>query len=129
MLHGRAEELATLTTVVESARGGRAAAMVIRGEAGVGKSALVDELTSQSEDVQVLRTRGVESEVDFTFGGLYDLLRPAMPRIHRLPPGQASAMRTAFGLEAGAVTEPLLVSVGTLSLIAELAEETLVRGR
>lgn len=124
MLHGRAEELATLTNVVESARGGRAAAIVVRGEAGVGKSALVDELTAQSEDVQVLRTRGVESEVDFAFGGLYELLRPAMPRIHRLPPGQASAMRTAFGLEAGAVTEPLLVSVGTLSLIAELAEET-----
>lgn len=124
MLHGRTEELATLTTVVESARGGRAAAIVVRGEAGVGKSALVDELTSQNEDVQVLKTRGVESEVDFTFGGLYELLRPAMPRIHRLPPGQASAMRTAFGLEAGAVTEPLLVSAGTLSLIAELAEET-----
>jgi DNA-binding CsgD family transcriptional regulator len=124
MLHGRAEELATLTTVVESARSGRAAAIVVRGEAGVGKSALVDELTGQSEDVQVLRTRGVESEVDFAFGGLYELLRPAMPRIRRLPPGQASAMRTAFGLEAGAVTEPLLVSVGALSLIAELAEET-----
>lgn len=124
MLHGRTEELTTLTTAVESARGGRAAAIVVLGEAGVGKSALVDELAAQSEGVQVLRTRGVESEVDFAFGGLYELLRPAMPRIRRLPPGQASAMRTAFGLEAGAVTEPLLISVGTLSLIAELAEET-----
>lgn len=124
MLHGRAEELATLTTMVESARGGRAAAVVVRGEAGVGKSALVDELAAESEDVQLLRTRGIESEVDFAFGGLYELLRPAMPRIRRLPPGQASAMKTAFGLEAGAVTEPLLVAVGTLSLIAELAEET-----
>lgn len=124
MLYGRAEELATLTTMVDSARSGRASAIVIRGEAGVGKSALVDELTSQSEDVQVLRTRGVESEVDFAFGGLYEVLRPAMPRIRRLPPGQASAMRTAFGLDVGAVTEPLLVSVGALSLIAELAEET-----
>lgn len=124
MLHGRAEELAALTTVVESARIGRAVAVVVRGEAGVGKSALVDELTSQSEEVQVLRTRGVESEVDFAFGALYELLRPAMQRIRRLPPGQASAMRSAFGLEAGAVAEPLLVSVGALSLIAELAEET-----
>ena len=124
MLYGRAEELATLTTMVDSARSGRAAAIVVRGEAGVGKSALVDELTSQAENVEVLRTRGVESEVDFTFGGLYELLRPAMPHIRRLPPGQASAMRNAFGLEAGAVTEPLLVSVGALSLIAELAEET-----
>jgi len=124
MLYGRADELATLTALVDAARAGHSKTIVVRGDAGIGKSALLNELTAYAHGFHVLKIRGVESESDFAFGGLHQLLQPALPLVHRLPPGQASALRTAFGLEAGDAGERLLVSVGVLSLVAELAEES-----
>ena len=123
MLYGRADELATLKGLVDAAREGNSQALVVRGEPGIGKSALVTELKGHAQGFHVFEVRGIESESDFAFGGLLRLLQSAMPMVHRLPPGQASALRTAFGLQAGAPAERLLVSVGVLSLIAEVAEE------
>jgi len=123
MLYGRADELATLTALLDAARQGDSHSIVVRGESGIGKSALVNELKANAHGFHVLEVRGVESESDFAYGGLLRLLQPAMPLVHRLPPGQASALRTAFGLEQAGSAERLLVSVGVLSLVAELAEE------
>src|SRR5918996_6006403 len=123
MLYGRADELATLTPLIDAARAGDSKAIVIRGDAGVGKSALANELTAYAHGFQVLKTRGVESESSIAFGGLHQLLQPAMHLVHRLPPGLASALRTAFGLEVSDSRERLLISAGVLSLVAELAEE------
>jgi len=124
MLYGRADELANLERLVEAARTGQAGAVLLRGEPGVGKSALLEAITGRADDFRVLKTQGVESEAEFAFGNLHELIQPALSRIHRLPSGQASAMKIAFGMEEGAVTEPFLISVGSLSLIAELSEET-----
>jgi len=124
MLYGRADELAIIERLVEAARTGGAGSVWLRGEPGVGKSALLEAMRGRADDFRVLKTQGVESEAEFAFGNLHELIEPALSRIHRLPRGQASAMKIAFGMEEGAVTEPFLISVGALSLIAELSEET-----
>ena len=97
MLYGRDAECAQLSVLLEAARGSRSAALVIRGEAGVGKTALLQEARASAADMQVLAARGVESESELPFAGLYQLIRPALPLLDRLPPPQAAALRGALG--------------------------------
>ena len=122
MLHGRDLELARLVALVEDARRGAAGSVVVNGEPGVGKSALLAEVLSTVDDVRVLRTQGLESESPLAFAALHRLLRPVLGLIERLPGPQANALRVALGQEAGTV-EPFLVSVATLSMLTEAAEE------
>lgn len=120
---GREPERHLLGALVEGARGGSAGTLVVRGEPGVGKSALLDELVAGAGDVTVLRTRGLQVEAPLAFAALHRLLRPVARLRAGLPGPQARALRVAFGEEDGAPVEPFLVGVATLSVLTTAAEE------
>ena len=122
VLHGREVERARLIALIEAARDGTAGALVVHGEPGVGKSALLTDVLSATSGVRVLRTQGLESESPLAFAALHRLLRPVLALIDRLPAPQAHALRVAFGAELGTV-EPFLVALATLSMLTEAAEE------
>ncbi len=123
VLHGRDRERALLTALIDDARGGRAGAIVVHGEPGVGKSSLLREVLAQASEIRVLRTQGMESESPLAFAALQRLLRPVVGVLDRLPMPQARALRVAFGLDEGDQVEPFLVAVATLSILTEAAEE------
>ncbi len=102
---------------------GRADALVLRGEAGIGKTALLEAAADKAAGARVLRVAGVESEAELPFAALHALLRPALDQIGALPGRQAAALRGAFGLAEETVTDRFLVGLGVLSLVAELAED------
>jgi predicted ATPase len=102
--------------------------LVLRGQAGAGKSALLQDAVAQASDMQVLEARGIESEAELAFAGLHQLLRPALGQLEGLPPPQATALRAAFGLEQGRGDDRFLVSVAVLSMLAEAAERQPVLG-
>lgn len=112
-----------LQALIEGTREGTAGALVIRGEPGVGKTALLDELMDVASDVTVLRTQGLEVEAPLAFAALHRLLRPVDWARHHLPEPQARALRVAFGDEEGAAVEPFLVGVATLGVLTSAAEE------
>jgi DNA-binding CsgD family transcriptional regulator len=120
MLLGREAELARIDELLGAAREGTSGVLVIRGEPGIGKSALLEH-AAQAPGVTVLRARGIESEVELGFAGLHELLRPVLDALERLPAPQAAALRGALGL-APAVAERHLAGAGTLGLLATLAE-------
>ncbi len=126
VLVGREPERALLGALVEEARHGSAGSLVVRGEPGVGKSALLDELATQAGDATVLRTQGLEVEAPLAFAALHRLLRPLTRLREELPGPQARALRVAFGEDDGPSVEPFLVGVATLSLLTAAAEENLV---
>ncbi|HYO41159.1 MAG TPA: AAA family ATPase [Nocardioidaceae bacterium] len=122
MLVGRDPERQLLGALLEGAREGTAGTLVLRGEPGVGKSALLDELVARAAEATVLRTQGLEVEAPLAFAALHRLLRPLTSLRGRLPGPQARALRVAFGEEEGAAVEPFLVGVATLSLLTTAAE-------
>lgn len=124
MLHGRDLERARLAALVDEAGQGRAGALVVHGEAGAGKSALLEEVVTGAGAARVLRTQGLESESPLAFAALHRLLRPVLRLLDRIPVPQARALRVAFGQEEGAAVEPFLVAVATLSMLTEAAEES-----
>ena len=127
VLHGRDVERARLAALLDAARGGRAGALLVHGEPGVGKSALLEDLVATAgDDVQVLRAQGVESEAPLAFAALHRLLRPVLGMLDRLPAPQARALRVAFGLADDVTVEPFLVALATLSLLTEAAEDATV---
>ena len=126
VLHGREPERARLAALVDQARAGTGAVLVVLGEPGVGKTALLRDLTTpqqpgQDVNLRVIRTAGVESESPLPYAALHRLLRPVID-VDRLPPPQARALRVAFGLEDGPAVEPFLVGVATLSALTDAAE-------
>src|SRR5215831_17961992 len=136
MLHGRHTECAAVDRLLRAVREGHSGVLVLRGEAGVGKSALLAWAADRAADVAggmtVLRAAGVESEVQLPFAALHQLLRPLLDRLGRLPAVQAAALRTAFALAAAPGDRGLggerpgdrfLLSVGVLSLLADAAEQ------
>ena len=123
MLYGREEQLAAIDRLLEGMRSGRAGALILRGEAGIGKTALLDAVAEQAAGARVLRVTGVEAEAELPFAGLHALMRPALDEISALPERQAVALRGAFGMAEAAVADRFLVGLGVLSLIAELAED------
>ncbi len=126
MLHGRESERARLAALLEQASRGRAGAIVVHGEAGVGKSALLDDLVVGAVNARVLRTQGLESESPLAFAALHRLLRPVLAQLDRLPAPQARALRVAFGQEDGVAVDPFLIALATLSALTEAAEDSLV---
>ena len=108
---------------MDGARDGRAGALLVRGEPGVGKSALLDALAAEASDVTLLRTQGLEMEAPLPFAALHRLLLPLARLRHQLPPPQARALRVAFGEDDGPSVEPFLVGVATLSLLTSAGEE------
>ena len=122
MLMGRESERSALDALLESARSERSAALVLRGEPGIGKTALLEYATDSAPDMTVLRCIGIEAEYELPFAGVHQLVRPCLDRLERLPPPQAAALRGALGLSFDAVSDRFLVSAGLLSLLAEACD-------
>jgi DNA-binding CsgD family transcriptional regulator len=122
MLYGRDAERSALASLLDAARAARSGVLVLRGQAGAGKSALLQDAVEQAADMQVLEARGTESEAELAFAGLHQLLRPVLGQVEGLPRPQATALRAAFGLEQADGDNRFLVSVAVLSLLAEAAE-------
>src|SRR5215470_10461861 len=120
MLHGRSAETARIDVLLAAARHGRSGALVIRGEAGVGKTALLD-YAAAAAGMKVLRGTGIESEAELPFAALQLLLRSGLGRLDGLPPPQAQALRGAFGLAGTPGADRFLIGLAALSLLAELA--------
>src|SRR5919204_3922481 len=123
MLFGRNAETAAIDRLLEEARVGRSGVLVIRGEAGIGKSALLEHAVDSAAGFTVLRGLGIESESELAYGALHQILRPVLDRIDRLPEPQAAALRAAFALSAEKVDDRFRVALGVLSIRAETAEE------
>lgn len=123
MLHGRAVEQATVDRLLAGARAGTSGALVIRGEMGVGKTALLDyaEARATETGMRVLRRTGVESEVELPFAALHLLLGPFLRLVETLPAAQAAALRGAFGLAAERESDRFLIGMAALTTLAELA--------
>jgi DNA-binding CsgD family transcriptional regulator len=109
--------------LLEAARASQSGALVVRGGAGVGKTALLQDAREAAQDMHVLGARGVESESDLAFAGLHQLLRPALHLIDALPGPQADALRSAFGLGERSAPDRFLIAVACLTILSELAEE------
>ncbi len=127
-LLGRRSECAALEQLVASVRAGQSRALVLRGDAGVGKSALLEYLAQHSSGCGVARAAGVESEMELAYAGLQQLCAPFLNRIERLPSPQRDALGTAFGLRDGDAPDRFLVGLAVLSLLSDLAEDQPVIG-
>ncbi|MGW0177812.1 helix-turn-helix transcriptional regulator [Nocardia sp. NPDC003345] len=123
MLVGRDDERTEVDSLIAAAVNGRGRSLVVRGEAGIGKSALVDYAATAATGLRVMRGIGIESEAELAFGGLHLLLHPYLDRLPRLPAPQAAALRVALGYAEAAETNRFLVGAATLTLLAELAAE------
>jgi len=120
---GRSGECALLDRLLENVRGGQSAALVIRAEAGVGKTALLRYCARQAAGFRVEHIAGVESEMELPFAGLHQLCAPMLGRVAALPEPQQIALRVALGLESGDAPDRFLAGLATLSLLAEVAAE------
>jgi predicted ATPase len=123
MLRGRRDECAVLDRLLDGARAGRSGVLVLEGEAGVGKTALLEYAIASASDLSVLRAVGVESEMELAFAALHQLCAPVLDRLERLPVPQRDALLTTFGLRAGPVPDRFLVGLAVLSLLSEVADE------
>jgi class 3 adenylate cyclase/tetratricopeptide (TPR) repeat protein len=123
VLFGRERELFAVDQALAAARLGKSARLVIRGDPGIGKTALLQYAVEKAESMRVLTARGVEFEADVPFAGLSELLQPALNRLDRLQPFHADALRSSLGL--GPRTEPdrLIIGAAVLGLISAYAEE------
>ena len=122
VLWGRAEEQQVIDRLLAGARNGRSGSLVIRGEPGVGKSALLAYAADNAKGMHILRSSGAETEAEFPFGGLHMLLRPVLDRISALPRPQAAALRRAFGIDNEGGDDQFLAGLAVLTLMSELAE-------
>ncbi|MHA6622592.1 helix-turn-helix transcriptional regulator [Pseudonocardia sp. DLS-67] len=123
MLLGRRSECERLEQLLETIRVGRSGALVVLGEPGVGKTALLGHMAERASDCRVLRAAGVQSEMELAFAGLHQVCAPLMDRVEALPVPQRDALRTVFGLSGGAAPDRFLVGLGVLSLLADAARE------
>ncbi len=122
MLLGRDQELLAIDQALAGARLGKSSRLVIRGEAGIGKSALLQYAVEQSQSMRVLAARGVEFEADVPFAGLSELLQPALPSLDRLPAFHAEALRSSLGLGPRIEADRLIVGAAALGLISAYAD-------
>jgi DNA-binding CsgD family transcriptional regulator/tetratricopeptide (TPR) repeat protein len=122
-LRGRVAEREALDRLMEDVRGGRSAALVVRGEAGIGKTALLQYCAQQASGFRVARSAGVETEMELPFAGLHQLCGSMLEQAEGLPAPQRLALRVAFGLASGDAPDRFLVGLAALSLLAEVAEE------
>jgi DNA-binding CsgD family transcriptional regulator len=122
-LVGRTRETEVLDRVLADLRRGKSAVLVVRGEAGIGKTALLDYLVEAVTDMTVARAVGVESEMELAFASLHQLCAPILDKLDRLPGPQRQALEIVFGLSAGPPPDRFLVALAALSLFSEAAEE------
>ena len=122
-LLGRERERDELDHLVTSVLGGQSRVLVLRGEAGVGKTALLDALVERASACRIARAAGVESEMELPFAGLHQLCARLLGRLDRLPAPQRDALATAFGLSVSGAADRFLVGLAVLTLLAETADE------
>ncbi len=122
-LRGRRREQEALDRLLRDVRAGRSRVLVLRGEAGVGKTALLDYLAEAASAGQVTRAAGVEPETEIAYSALQQLCAPLLDHLDRLPEPQRNALATGFGLSAGDPPDTLLVGLAVLGLFAEAASE------
>ncbi|WP_084525845.1 AAA family ATPase [Nocardia vaccinii] len=122
-LTGRRGECGVLDWLIGAVRAGESRALLVHGEPGVGKTALLDYLAVQALGCRIVRAAGVESEVELAFAGLHQLCAPHLNRLQHLPVPQRDALRTAFGITAGPVPDRFLVGLAVLGLLSEVAEQ------
>ncbi|HEV3390967.1 MAG TPA: AAA family ATPase, partial [Solirubrobacteraceae bacterium] len=123
VLHDRRSEREVLERLLEAVRGGQSRVLVVSGEPGVGKTALLESAIGSASGFRVLRAVGVESEMELAFAASQQLCAPLLDRLDRLPVPQRDALGVAFGLRAGDAPDRFLVGLAVLSLLAEAAEE------
>jgi DNA-binding CsgD family transcriptional regulator len=112
-----------LDRLIEAVRAGRSGALVIRGEAGVGKTALLDYVAEHASDCLVARAAGVQSEMELAFAGVHQLCAPMLDHLDRLPGPQRDALRSALGLSPATSPDRFLVALAVLSLLSDVAEQ------
>src|SRR5215472_12698849 len=119
----RLAERAALAQLLEGVRAGQSGVLVVRGESGVGKTALLDYAIESAANLRIAPVAGVESEMELAYAGLHQLCAPMLDRLERLPGPQRDALGVAFGLRAGEAPDRFLVGLAALSLLSEVAEK------
>ena len=119
----RQAERGVLEGLLEAIRAGESRALVVSGEAGVGKTALLEYLSQQASGCRLARAAGVQSEMELPFAGLHQLCAPMLDNLPHLPRPQREALRTAFGISAGSAPDRFLVGLAVLSLLSDAAEQ------
>ena len=119
----RDAERDTLDRFVAAVRAGQSQALVLCGEAGVGKTALLDYLAANASGCRIARTTGCQSEMELAFAALHQLCAPMLGSLQRLPAPQRDSVRIAFGMSSGPAPDRFLVGLGVLSLLSEVAEQ------
>ena len=122
-LYGRQTECAALDSLLHRVRGGRSAVLLLCGDAGIGKSALLRYVCDRAADCTVARCVGVESEMELAFAGLHDLCTPLLSWLDALVESQRDALSVALGLTSGERPDPFMVALAALNLLAQAAEE------
>ncbi|KRD09660.1 transcriptional regulator [Mycobacterium sp. Root265] len=122
-LVGRRDEQQTLAELLARVRGGGSGVLVLRGEAGIGKTALLRDARDRASDLRVIALSGAESEMELAYAGVQQLSAPLLGHIDRLPGPQKNALRVALGLRDGAAPDRLLVGLAVLSLLADAGAE------
>ncbi|MFL6163974.1 MAG: AAA family ATPase, partial [Jatrophihabitantaceae bacterium] len=123
MLLDRQAELKLLDQLLQDVRAGESRALVLRGEAGVGKSVLLDVVLDRASGFRVIRAAGIQSEMELAFAALHQLCVPMLDRLEHLPGPQQQALRTAFGLSGGSPPDRFLIGLAVLGLFAEVARD------
>ena len=122
-LLGRARECRLLDELVADIRRGESRSLVLRGDPGIGKTALLTYLGESARDLRIIRVVGVESEMELGYASLHQLCAPFLDRVPELPEPQSQALETVFGLRLGVAPDRFLVGLAVLSLLSEVAEE------
>ena len=123
MLPGRTDEASQIERLLEGARGGVSATLIVHGEAGIGKTTLLDQIASNAAGFTVLRAQPLQMESELPFAGLSDLLRPLLPLLDRIPQPQAAALAGALALGPPTPGDRFAAAAATISLLAAGAEE------
>src|ERR1700676_2166336 len=122
-LTGRRSECEMLDRLIEAVRAGESRALVVRGEPGVGKTAVMDYVADHASGCVVARAAGVQSEMELAFAGVHQLCAPMLDHVDRLPGPQRDALRTALGISAGTAPDRFLVALAVLGLLSDVAEQ------
>src|SRR5689334_5281034 len=120
---GRTSEREELDRLLQNVREGQSGVLVLRGEAGIGKTALLRYAARQASGFRVAEIAGIEAEMELPFASIHQLCAPMLAQLETLPQPQRHALSVAFGLESGEVPERFLIALAVLSLLSAVAEE------
>jgi DNA-binding CsgD family transcriptional regulator len=122
-LIGRRRERHRFAEMLDAVRGGQRRTLILRGEAGIGKTALLEDIAEQAGDCAILRVSGVQSEMELAFAGVHQLMTPILNGLDGLPTPQRDALSTAFGLSSGPPPDPFFVALAVLTMLAAASDE------